>query len=234
MTSGQHVEGECAFCVSVTRAFAKVPRWQRMLQSTRHDQAWIVTDVPSSPVNLQSVANFDTPPELDSRCGLSLPLARVNSVSVPTRVVRLLTHSAKQARFQVPRVVFPQAPRTLARSPSASWFHLSQWLSLLICRPSACTHHPIRVLVTSLKIVPPGLQNTMTLPLSATRSTVMIDLCKQVVLGAIWKSPDTLTPSSVRMKIGVLPVVVSRCPVADVRSTTAPLDLPPRQSDKLC
>ena len=30
----------------------------------------------SSPMNMYSFANFDTPPRLDSKCGLSLPLAR--------------------------------------------------------------------------------------------------------------------------------------------------------------
>ena len=36
----------------------------------------MVIGVPSSPLNMLSVANFDTPTGLDSWCGLSLPLAR--------------------------------------------------------------------------------------------------------------------------------------------------------------
>ena len=58
MTCGQHVVRECSFCVAMS-----LP-------------AGIVIGVPSSPMNIQSVATFDTPPRLDSWCGLSLPLAR--------------------------------------------------------------------------------------------------------------------------------------------------------------
>ena len=37
-TCGQYVVGECSFCVTMTRAFCKVPRQQRMLLSIRHNQ----------------------------------------------------------------------------------------------------------------------------------------------------------------------------------------------------
>ena len=58
MTCGQHVVRECSFCAAMS-----LP-------------AGMVIGVPSSPMNIQSVATFDTPPGLDSWCGLSLPLAR--------------------------------------------------------------------------------------------------------------------------------------------------------------
>ena len=83
----------------------------------------------------------------------------------------------------------------------------------------------IHLPVASWKIDPPELRKTMMLPRSATCPTGMIDLCNPVVLGAIWRSPDTLTSSRVRMKLFARPDVVNRCPVADLSST---------QSDKVC
>ena len=145
MTSGQHVGCECSFCVTVTRA---IPGYHVCKQGFRQ----LEVGVPSSPMIMWSVANFDTPPALSSVD------ARFETVSVSTRVVRLLTHAANQARFHESRVVLPQIPRTLARSPSASWLHLSQSLFLLMCRPSASTQPAgsmsIRLPVTSLQIVP--------------------------------------------------------------------------------
>ena len=58
MTCGQHVVRECSFCKAMS-----LP-------------AGMVIGVQSSPMNIQSVATFDTPPGLDSWCALSLPLAR--------------------------------------------------------------------------------------------------------------------------------------------------------------
>ena len=87
MICGQHVVRECSFCVAMS-----LP-------------AGMVIGVPSSPMNIQSVATFDTPPGLDTWCGLSLPLARTQclhrTVDSSTRVVPLQLHSAIQAHFQV-------------------------------------------------------------------------------------------------------------------------------------
>ena len=86
----------------------------------------------------------------------------------------------------------------------------------------------IRLPVNSSSVVPPVLRNVMMLPLSHFWPTDVLDLCKPVSLGAIRKSPATLIASRVRKQNVVLPVVVNRCPVADLASAPSPLGFPPR------
>ena len=63
MTCGQHVVRECSFCVTMTRAFAKYNVGEECIrQSVMTSQIAVA----SSPMTILSVANFDTPPGLDS------------------------------------------------------------------------------------------------------------------------------------------------------------------------
>ena len=119
----------------------------------------------------------------------------------------------------------------LLEAQGASRFLWSRALSADVSASSLYTpperSNSIRPPVVSLKIVPLGLQNTMMLPLSATCPTDLIEFCRPVVLGAMWKPPE-------RMKICVLLVVLHRFPVADLSSTPTPLGLPPKLSDRVC
>ena len=107
--------------------------------------------------------------------------------------------------------MLPHAPRTPARSPSASWFHLSRSLSLLVHTSTTFELDSItRNLPEDLSTR--TAQHYEMLPLSTTCPADRIDVCKPVVVGAIWKSPDTLAPSRLRIKICVQLLEVGRCP----------------------
>ena len=122
MTSGQHLEGECSFFVTVTRAFFRYPDKEcfRQTITSSKDSDWrsVLTHEHVVCGELRHAART----RLMVWALLALGTYAVSDtnfemVGVSIRVVRLLTHSAKQARFQVSRVVPPHAPRTLARIP---------------------------------------------------------------------------------------------------------------------
>ena len=52
MASGQHVEGECFFCVTVTRAVTRYNVGKECFRQTRHSQLGKMIGVPSSPMNM--------------------------------------------------------------------------------------------------------------------------------------------------------------------------------------
>ena len=113
----------------------------------------------------------------------------VEMVGASARVVQLLTHSAKEARFQVSGFVLPQPPPADSCSkpisilvPPVPFALFADASALSLYTPPAHSNS-LRLPVASLKIVPPELRNAMAWPLSATCPIDMIDLCKRVVLG---------------------------------------------------
>ena len=141
----------------------------------------MVIGVPSSPMNIQSVANFETPPRLDSWCELSLPLARTqclhqfrNGKMRQLVLIHLQLHLAIRAHFQVLRDAFQRHPQSLARkpintmTPPVSDFIFALVSALSRYAPPASSNSR-RLPANSLSIVPPVLRN----------------LCSQVSLGVI-------------------------------------------------
>ena len=64
-----------------------------------------------------STRRQDSTRGVDSLCGRCVHSCRSTSLS----------HSVQQQVSQMSQVVLPHVPRTLARSPSASWFHFLCW-----------------------------------------------------------------------------------------------------------
>ena len=243
MTCGQHVLRECSLCVTVARAFARYNVREKCFRqaviTSKHGDC-----IPSSPMDMQSVANFDTPPGLDSGCGLSLPLARtqclhqflngrcINSCTrlrVRTHLaLRTYTVSTPASERQTRQLVFfhssfTRQHRHVSKFRGLRFIGLSGSNPISILTPlfpgfsvadvvanSRCTpftrSNSILLPENSLSIIPPVLRNVM---MFHTCPTEITDLSSPEFLGAIWKSPDTLTPSLVCKQIVVLPVVVN-------------------------
>ena len=205
----------------------------------------MVIGVPSSPMNMWSVANFDTPPRPDSGCGLSLLFARTQCLHqlLNGRCVNACcSTSASFGSFgNIPGFTgcASSAPSLSCSNPISILMPLLRGFSFADVSASSryapfTRSNSILLPEISLNIIPSVLRNVMMMPLSHTCPTDGIDLCSPEFLGAIWNAPDTLIPSLVCKHIVVLPVVVNWCPVADLRSIPSPLDLPPKLSAELC
>ena len=170
----------------------KVQRWQRMPSPIRHTIFTHEIKVCGLSLPLdraQCLHLFRNGECVSSRCSTSASLG--NTGTIPG-----LAGSASAASA----VSYSKPINTLTPPVSDFIFDL---LSALSRYTPPARSNSIPLPVNSLSIVSPVLRNVIMLPLSRTCSTDMIDLCSPLFLGAIWKSPVTLTPSRVRKQIAV-------------------------------
>ena len=185
----------------------------------------MVIGVPSSPLNMLSVANFDTPTGLDSWCGLSLPLARTqcrHQLRNGECVNSCCSTSASLGNTgTIPGLGGLRFGDTRSVLLEAHQHFGFAWSSLHPCRRTSCqpihtTQHvrnSIRLPVNSLRIVPPVLRNVMILPLSHTCPTEMIDLCNPVFLGCnlkVTRHVDTVSRAQANCRVAGRRELMSR------------------------
>ena len=148
----------------------RVPRWQRMPSSSHHNQLgwWLVFHRHAARTQLMVWPLFAL-----GTCAVSTPACVYN------RGVRLLSHLAKKTRFQVSRVVLPQAP---ADSCSPSAFLVPTCPS----RSLRCVGlQPVHTTSTFELDSITSEARTATHNGVASCPTDMMDIYKPVVLGAI-------------------------------------------------